>query len=96
MKPKFKERLKRVGPSGVKWQWATFTVASRASERHGDEGDKDREARKKLKLRHWVRDLPPDHVEGAPDEKFAKFNTSSQPYSYTSEEYMNFLRGAPA
>lgn len=92
VKPKFKERLKRAGPS-VKWQWTPFTNPSRAVERPGDEGDKEKEARQKLRLKHWVRDLPQEQSEGAPDYKFAKFNTSSTLYSYTTEEYHNFLRG---
>ncbi|KAK4704694.1 DNA methyltransferase 1-associated protein 1, partial [Phenoliferia sp. Uapishka_3] len=91
VKPKFKERVKRTGPS-VKWQWSPFTNPARGDQMPGDEGDKERDARKKLRLRHWVRDLPADHVEGAPDYKFHKFNTSSMPYSYTTEEYNHFLR----
>ncbi|KAM0755956.1 hypothetical protein T439DRAFT_320655 [Meredithblackwellia eburnea MCA 4105] len=90
-KPKFKERVKRAGPS-VKWQWISFTNPSRGDSLIGDEGDKEREARKKLKLHHWIRDVPANHVEGAPDTKFQKFNTSSQPYSYTTEEYNHHLR----
>ncbi|KAL8283658.1 hypothetical protein RQP46_005453 [Phenoliferia psychrophenolica] len=91
-KPKFKERVKRPGASGVKWQWIPFTNPARGDATPGDEGDRERDARKKLRLRHWVRDLPADHVEGAPDFKFHKFNTSSLPYSYTTEEYNHFLR----
>jgi DNA methyltransferase 1-associated protein 1 len=92
VKPKFKERIKRTAPS-VKWQWTAFTNPSRGAGVPGDEGDKAREAKKKLKLNHWVRDLPANHVGGAPDMKFAKFNTNSGPYSYTTEEYNLFLRG---
>ena len=92
VKPKFKERVKQSRPS-VKWHWIPFTNPARGDPAPGDEGDKERDARKKLRLRHWVRDLPADHVEGAPDFKFHKFNTSSMPYSYTTEEYNHFLRG---
>lgn len=92
VKPKFKERVKRSGPS-VKWQWVPFTNPARADPIPGEEGDKEKDTRKKLRLSHWVRDLPPNHVEGAPDFKFHKFNTSSQPYSYTNEEYTHYLRG---
>lgn len=91
-KPKFKDRIKRSGPA-KKWHWTSFTNPSRSVERPGDEGDRDVEARRKLVLKHWVRDLPTDYKEGDPDDKFAKFNTSSQQYSYTAEEYMSFLRG---
>jgi hypothetical protein len=34
-----------------------------------------------------VKDLTSTLVDGAPDNKFAKFNTSSQPYSYNDAEY---------
>lgn len=91
-KPKFKERIKRQGPQ-VKWHWTPFTNPSRGAGKE-DTGDAAENARKKLRLSHWVRDLPKDHVDGAPDPKFAKFNTSSQPYSYTDEEYEQWLRGA--
>ncbi|KAI5480075.1 DNA methyltransferase 1-associated protein 1 [Pseudohyphozyma bogoriensis] len=95
VKPKFKERIKRAGPS-VKWQWTGFTNPSReverASDSQGDDGVKHREARKKLVLRHWVRDLPADHVDPSPDTKFTKFNTSSNLYTYSDDEYDTLLK----
>lgn len=91
-KPKFKERIKRTGPA-IHWQLSAFTNPSRGAGKPESE-DKAAEARKKLKLSHWVRDLPANHVDGSPDTKFAKFNTSSQPYSYTEEEYTKWLSGA--
>jgi DNA methyltransferase 1-associated protein 1 len=91
-KPKFKERIKRTGPA-IHWQLSAFTNPSRGAGKPETE-DKAAEARKKLKLSHWVRDLPANHVDGSPDAKFAKFNTSSQPYSYTEEEYTKWLSGA--
>ncbi|KAK4055236.1 swr complex subunit [Microbotryomycetes sp. JL201] len=89
-KPKFKDRIKRSGAQ-IHWRLSSFTNPSRgAGEPETDE--KLAEARKKLQLRHWVRDLPTNHVEGALDTKFQKFNTSSQPYSYTSDEYEQYLK----
>ncbi|KAM0793439.1 hypothetical protein ACM66B_000884 [Microbotryomycetes sp. NB124-2] len=89
-KPKFKDRIKRSGAQ-IHWRLSSFTNPSRgAGEPETD--DKLAEARKKLELRHWVRDLPTNHVEGAIDNKFAKFNTSSQPYSYTNDEYEQYLK----
>ena len=97
VKPKFKERIKRTGPS-VKWQWTAFSNPSRGIAKPGEEGgekeEKEREASRKLRLHHWVKDLPADHATGAPDHKFAKFNTSSQPYSYTAAEYEALPPGA--
>lgn len=97
VKPKFKERIKRTGPS-VKWQWTAFSNPSRGIAKAGEEGgekeDKEREASRTLRLHHWVKDLPADHVVGAPDHKFAKFNTSSEPYSYTAAEYEAVPPGA--
>lgn len=90
VKPKFKEKLKRSGPN-VKWQLTGFTIPSRGS---GKEVEKEKAAKQKLVLKHWVRDLPANHVDGAPDNKFLKFNTSSAPYSYTNEEYNALLKGS--
>lgn len=90
-KPKFKERIKRVGPQ-VKWHWTAFTNPSRGAGKD-DTGDAAEDAKRKLRLCHWVRDLPKDHVEGAVETKFAKFNTTSQAYTYTDEEYDKWLRG---
>lgn len=95
VKPKFKERVKRTGP-GVKWQWTGFSNPSRSSglkKGTEEEREKERAAKGKLVLRHWVRDLPKGHIDGAPDEKFVKFNTSSLPFSYTPEEYTECLQG---
>lgn len=89
VKPKFKEKIKRTGPN-VKWQCTSFSIPARGV---GKEVGKAKEAREKLVLKHWVRDLPANHVEGAPENKFLKFNTNSQPYSYTSEEYESLLKG---
>ncbi len=94
VKPKFKERFKpRAGPS-VKWQWTRFTVPSRAAQ-EGTEafGTKEDEARRGLRLGHWCRDLAGDHVEGGPDPKFEKFNTTSGAMSYSNDEYDKMLKG---
>ncbi|KDE08276.1 hypothetical protein MVLG_01540 [Microbotryum lychnidis-dioicae p1A1 Lamole] len=48
--------------------------------------------RAKLQLRHWVRDLPESEQQPVLDYRFAKFNTSSQPKSYTDQEYDMWLR----
>ncbi|SCV68814.1 BQ2448_935 [Microbotryum intermedium] len=56
-----------------------------------DEGPRI-EPRAKLQLRHWVRDLPESELQPVLDSKFAKFNTSSQPMSYTDLEYDRWLR----
>ncbi|GAA5994970.1 Swc4p [Rhodotorula paludigena] len=91
-KPKFKERIKRDKPT-VHWQLVSFTNPSRGAGQPAAEGaDAAHEARKKLVLKHWVKDLPTSYAEGTPDHKFAKFNTSSQPFSYTADEYDRWLK----
>lgn len=100
VKPKFKERTKqRERVPAVRWHHVGFTVPSRAQPAVGVETETEtggeREARKRLVLRHWAKELPPDYVDGMPDTKFAKFNTSSQPFSYTADEYHRWLQGAP-
>ena len=91
--PQFKQRKeqkKRVQGKQVHWRKTGFKVASRISA-GTDEG-----ARGKLVLRHWVKDLPPDYLDGTPDDKFDKFNTSSTPllFDYTDEEYTTTLLGS--
>ncbi|BGP04839.1 SWR1-complex protein 4 [Rhodotorula toruloides] len=90
VKPKFKERAKRTKPA-AHWHLIGFTNPSRGAGTP-DDGDRAKQARKKLVLRHWVKDLPQNFVDGMPDQKFAKFNTSSQPFSYTPEEYDRWLK----
>jgi len=94
VKPKFKDRFKpRAGPS-VKWQWTPFTVPSRAAPEGSDSaGTKEDLARRSLKLGHWCRDLAADHVDGSPDDKFEKFNTTSGVMSYSDQEYDKMLNG---
>lgn len=99
VKPKFAERIKRAGPS-AQWQWTSFTNPSRrptgtplAEVRDGTSSlSKGDLAKAKLRLSHWVRDLPKDYVEGSDDSKFARFNTTSAPYSYSTEEFHQLLR----
>ncbi|GAA5870288.1 hypothetical protein JCM16303_001950 [Sporobolomyces ruberrimus] len=108
VKPKFKERIKSRkdgqggtgsggagGPStakssNVKWRLIGFRNPSRGE----GEGQHARalEAKKKLVLRHWVKDVPKDYKDGTPDTKFSKFNTTSQPFSYTDQEYEQWLK----
>ncbi|GAA5980218.1 hypothetical protein JCM11641_005510 [Rhodosporidiobolus odoratus] len=90
VKPKFKEKVKRGKPS-AKWSLVGFTNPSRGAGAP-DDGDREKQARKKLVLRHWVKELPVNFVDGAPDPKFAKFNTSSQPFEYTDQEYELWLK----
>ncbi|GAA5866151.1 hypothetical protein JCM3774_004099 [Rhodotorula dairenensis] len=90
VKPKFKERAKAVRRS-AHWSRVAFTNPARAVVEAGDT-DAEAQARRKLVLRHWVKDLTSTLVDGAPDHKFAKFNTSSQPYSYTDAEYEAWLK----
>ncbi|GAA6001875.1 hypothetical protein JCM10207_002360 [Rhodosporidiobolus poonsookiae] len=90
VKPKFKER-KRREKSTVRWQHVGFTNPGRGAGMK-DYPSKEAEAKAKLTLKHWVKDLPPNHQEGAPDHKFAKFNTTSQPFSYTDGEYEQWLK----
>ncbi|GAA6032693.1 hypothetical protein JCM8097_000745 [Rhodosporidiobolus ruineniae] len=92
VKPKFKERIRRDKPT-AQWRFVGFSNPSRGAGMpdKADEDDENR-ARKKLVLKHWVKDLPPNFVEGAPDHKFAKFNTSSQPFEYTDDEYAMWLK----
>jgi len=99
VKPKFKERTKqRERVPAVRWHHVGFTVPSRANPAVGVEtdraSDREHDARKRLVLRHWAKDLPANYVDGLPDTKFAKFNTSSQPFSYTPDEYHRWLQGA--
>ncbi|GAA5832152.1 hypothetical protein JCM11251_004258 [Rhodosporidiobolus azoricus] len=93
VKPKFKERIRRDKPS-AKWQLVGFTNPSRGAGQPtgGEEEEKEQEARKKLVLKHWVKELPAKFVDGAPDHKFAKFNTTSQPFEYTDQEYETWLK----
>ncbi|GAA5949545.1 hypothetical protein JCM3765_002698 [Sporobolomyces pararoseus] len=92
-KPKFKERkLKNSSTlnknnsgekkSKVKWQLIGFKNPSR----------KQSNARSKLILKHWVKDVPKNYIDGTEDKKFEKFNTTSQPFSYTSQEYDQWLK----
>ncbi|GAA5835295.1 hypothetical protein JCM3766R1_004744 [Sporobolomyces carnicolor] len=92
-KPKFKERnsssaAKRAGPHGAgddrgsKWRLIGFTNPCR------DRSD----AAKRLVLKHWVKDVPKGYEHGTPDTKFQKFNTTSQPFSYTDREYQEWLQ----
>lgn len=84
VKPKFKERIKRVQVNTTpvsKWLWTAFTNPAR----EGAEGAK-------LVLNHWVKNLPAAHQAGDPDSKFVQYNTSSQPYRYTEEEYEQLLK----
>ncbi|GAA5834378.1 hypothetical protein JCM9279_004300 [Rhodotorula babjevae] len=97
VKPKFKERTKqRERVPAVRWHHVGFTVPSRAHPALGvdlDQAtDREHDARKRLVLRHWAKDLPHNYVDGLPDTKFAKFNTSSQPFSYTPDEYHRWLK----
>lgn len=96
VKPKFKERFKpkaQVGPAS-KWHWTLFSIPSRAEPEGSSSRDsKEDVARRGLRLGHWVRDLPADHEQGAPDHKFAKFNTTSGTMTYTEEEYEASLKG---
>ncbi|GAA6050472.1 hypothetical protein JCM3770_002613 [Rhodotorula araucariae] len=94
VKPKFKERVKQRERSVVRWHQVAFTNPSRAAPAVGvdTETEQERDARRRLVLRHWVKDLPTNHVDGAPDHKFAKFNTTSQPFSYTADEYNKWLK----
>lgn len=100
VKPKFKERTKAVRRS-AHWSRIGFTNpardagASASAQQPEDESEAVTQARRKLVLRHWVKDLAAKHVEGAPDDKFARFNTSSQVLSYSDAEYDNWLKGAP-
>ncbi|GAA5980260.1 hypothetical protein JCM10908_001592 [Rhodotorula pacifica] len=94
VKPKFKERAKAVRRS-AHWSRVAFSHPARgaANDAAGQaETDAEAQARRKLVLRHWVKDLSSTLVDGAPDHKFAKFNTSSQPYSYTDAEYDAWLK----
>lgn len=95
VKPKFKERAKAVRRS-AHWSRVGFTNPARGAEAGmtaAAAADAETQARRKLVLKHWVKDLGARHVDGAPDGKFAKFNTSSQPYSYTDAEYDAWLKG---
>lgn len=92
VKPKFKERTKAVRRP-AHWSRIGFTNPARAAALTGDT-DAETQARRKLVLRHWVKDLTSTLVDGAPDNKFAKFNTSSQPYSYNDAEYDAWLKGS--
>ncbi|POY71414.1 hypothetical protein BMF94_5726 [Rhodotorula taiwanensis] len=94
VKPKFKERAKAVRRS-AHWSRVGFTNPARGAEAGmtaAAAADAETQARRKLVLKHWVKDLGARHVDGAPDGKFAKFNTSSQPYSYTDAEYDAWLK----
>ncbi|BGP52924.1 hypothetical protein JCM8202_004005 [Rhodotorula sphaerocarpa] len=97
VKPKFKERTKAVRRS-AHWSRIGFTNpardagASASTQQPEDESEAATQARRKLVLRHWVKDLTAKHVEGAPDDKFARFNTSSQVLSYSDAEYDNWLK----
>ncbi|GAA5850157.1 hypothetical protein JCM8547_001025 [Rhodosporidiobolus lusitaniae] len=93
VKPKFKERIRRDKPA-ARWQWVGFTNPSRGAgmPQEVGRGVEGEHARRKLVLKHWVKDLPTNFVDGAPDHKFAKFNTSSQPFEYTDEEYELWLK----
>ncbi|GAA5908263.1 Swc4p [Sporobolomyces salmoneus] len=102
VKPKFKERIKKSSASSStsspsstkrtitkaktngekKWQLIGFTNPCR---------DRN-EQQKKLVLKHWVKDVPKDYRDGTEDTKFGKFNTSSQPFSYTDHEYEVWLK----
>ncbi|GAA5887666.1 hypothetical protein JCM5296_004452 [Sporobolomyces johnsonii] len=91
VKPKFKERIKRDRPT-ARWHNIGFTNPARGAGLPEDAGDAESQARRKLVLRHWVKDLPPTYVDGTPDHKFTKFNTTSQPFSYTHDEYDKWLK----
>lgn len=93
VKPQFKERYKRVGPS-AKWELAKFTVPSRAlKEGQPGYGEKEDVARGGLVLAHWVRDRPVGEAnEVKPDTKFDKFNTTSGVVSYSDDEYDKLLK----
>ncbi|GAA6022548.1 hypothetical protein JCM11491_005596 [Sporobolomyces phaffii] len=91
VKPKFKDRIKpskqgKPDHTGrhakVHWTLIGFTNPSRPAD-HG---------RDKLVLRHWVKDVAKDYRDGTPDAKFSKFNTTSQPFSYTDDEYDQWLK----
>ena len=89
--PQFKQRKdqkKRVQGKQVNWRKTGFKVASRIAE-NGET------AKGRLVLRHWVKDLPKDYIDGTTDDKFDKFNTSSTPllFDYTDEEYSTTLVG---
>ncbi|BGP12758.1 hypothetical protein JCM10213_007273 [Rhodosporidiobolus nylandii] len=90
VKPKFKERVRRDKPT-AHWQLVGFTNPARGAGAPDSE-DREKMARKKLVLKHWVKELPQNFVDGAPDHKFAKFNTSSQPFEYTDNEYEAWLK----
>lgn len=93
-KPKFKERIKRAGPSN-QWTWTEFTNPSRKpKEGTAEAEDKVAVARGKLKLSHWVRDRPADYDAEKNDYRFTAFNTNSGVFSYTPEEYDAHLKGA--
>ncbi|GAA5923021.1 Swc4p [Sporobolomyces koalae] len=97
VKPKFKERIKskkdqKKQHSGARWRAIGFTNPSRGAGKPDSELDPVQRARTKLVLRHWVKDVPATYVEGTPDSKFTKFNTTSQPFSYTDREYDEWLR----
>ncbi|GAA6062086.1 hypothetical protein JCM10212_006509 [Sporobolomyces blumeae] len=104
VKPKFKERIKSRnslsgGPGGpdrrggARWQLVGFTNPSRGAGTPDDQlPDEHARARKKLVLRHWVKDLARDYVDGTPDTKFKRFNTTSQVFSYTDDEYDKWLK----
>jgi DNA methyltransferase 1-associated protein 1 len=103
VKPKFKERIfnkkvgtgdsmksstsgkKKNGDKQVKWQLIGFTNPSRSQE-------EEKEKKKKLVLKHWVKDVPKNYIDGTPDTKFSKFNTTSQPFTYTEQEYQDYLK----
>ncbi|GAA5887582.1 hypothetical protein JCM6882_001457 [Rhodosporidiobolus microsporus] len=91
VKPKFKERIRRDKPT-AHWQQVGFTNPSRGSGMPAEAGDAEQQARRKLVLKHWVKELPANFVDGAPDHKFAKFNTTSQPFEYTDQEYETWLK----
>lgn len=99
VQPKFAQRLKKDqgGRAGknkdkvkekvnkVEWKQIGFTNPSR---RQGKA--------KELVLRHWVKDVPKDYVDGKEDTKFEKFNTNSMVYTYTDKEYVDWLQGKPS
>lgn len=97
VKPAFKERkIKKVAPRvvtarTVHWNLTGFTNPARGAGKKPVEAEAI--AKSKLKLSHWVKNLPKDHVDGATDNKFSQYNTTSQSYSYSSEEFVAYLRG---
>jgi len=77
-----KDKVKEKHKTKVEWKLVGFKNPSRKQAKA-----------KELVLKHWVKDVPKDYVDGKEDTKFEKFDTNSMVYTYTDKEYEDWLKG---